>query len=54
MSINYVGDMVSYTPQFKTNKIKKLQLTVQKGMGCCNLYVPMRRHQQCRVKVQSN
>ena len=27
--------MVSYTPQFKYKKIKKLQLTLQNGAGCC-------------------
>ena len=35
---NSVADMVSYTPQFKhkkNNKKKPLQITVQKGAGCC-------------------
>ena len=35
-SINSVAGMVSYTPQFKHKQIiKQLQLTVQKGAGCC-------------------
>ena len=34
-SINAVADMVSYTPQFSTKIIKKLQPTLQNGAGCC-------------------
>ena len=37
--MNYFCDMVSYTPQFKHKKIKKLHLTVQKGAGCCMYHV---------------
>ena len=34
-SINSVADIVSYTLDFNTKLIKKHQLTVEKGAGCC-------------------
>ena len=51
-SIDSVADMVSDTPQFKHKHNQKASF--DRAERCWTLYVPMLRHQQRRVIVQSN